>query len=48
MQIVNKFYSNMVNTSQNRLDVIVRGTQVQYLKVTLKIMLGVKGMEDSY
>lgn len=47
MQIVKDFYSNMVDSSSKRLEVIVRETQVKYSVATTNMMLRVKNVGDT-
>lgn len=46
--MVKKLYSNLTNTSQKKLEVLVQGKVVQYLERILDMILGMKEVDDSY
>lgn len=48
MQTVEVSYSNMVDTSQKRVEVIARGAKLQCYEGTINMILGVKNMGDTY
>lgn len=48
MQIVNEFYSDLVDTSHRRMEVVVRGTKVVYYEATINVELRLRNVADKY
>lgn len=48
IQMVKKFYANLVDTTNRRMEVVVRGKKVVYSKAIINMVLGLSNAGDTY